>query len=201
MGVAPDEKPDDLENEVEQDEDEDEDDGPRDPTRKAPRRPPRAKYITAAGAGRLRDELDHLWKVERAKVTQAVHDAALLGDRSENADYIYGKRRLREIDRRVHFLTKRLEELIVVGAPPADVNRVFFGAWITVTDDDDVESKFRIVGPDEFDVETGLISLDSPVAKALLGKRLGDEAIVKRPKGETTYTIIAITYEPAAASP
>ena len=187
---------DDLEDEIE----EAEDDGPRDPTRKAPRRPPRANYITAVGAKRLRDELDYLWKVERAKVTQAVHDAALLGDRSENADYIYGKRRLREIDRRVHFLTKRLEELIIVGTAPADINRVFFGAWVTVTDDDDVQSKFRIVGPDEFDVDAGLISLDSPVAKALLGKRVGDEAIVKRPKGETIYTIIAIAYEPTVAS-
>src|SRR5688572_18657397 len=124
-------------------------------------RPPmRSSYITPEGAKRLRDELDRLWKVERPAVTQQVADAAALGDRSENAEYIYGKRRLREIDRRVRFLTKRLDELTVVNEAPKDPQRVFFGAWVTVEDDAGVEAEYRIVGPDEFDIDTGLISID-----------------------------------------
>ena len=155
---------------------------------------PRKSYITPEGARRLRDELDHLWKVERPAVTQQVADAAALGDRSENAEYIYGKRRLREIDRRVRFLTKRLDEVTVVSEPPADPERVFFGAWVRLEDEDGAEIEYRIVGPDEFDVEHGLISMDSPVARALLGKRLGDEVTVRRPKGEATYTIVGVRY-------
>lgn len=163
-------------------------------TRDRPPAPARSGYITAAGAKRLRDELDRLWKVERPAVTQQVADAAALGDRSENAEYIYGKRRLREIDRRVRFLTKRLDELTVVRDPPADPRRVFFGAWVTLEDDDGSEVAYRIVGPDEFDVDAGLISMDSPVAKALLGKREGDEVTVRRPKGDATYTIVGVRY-------
>jgi transcription elongation factor GreB len=157
--------------------------------------PPRAAYITPEGARRLRDELDHLWKVERARVTQQVADAAALGDRSENAEYIYGKRRLREIDRRVRFLTKRLDELTVVTEPPSDPRRVFFGAWVKLEDEDGSEIEYRIVGPDEFNLDQGLISLDAPVARALLGRREGDEVTVKRPRGDATYTIVGIRYE------
>src|SRR5207253_5949370 len=113
---------------------------------------PGSKYITAEGARRLREELDQLWRVERPKVTQAVSEAAAQGDRSENAEYIYGKRRLREIDSRVRFLRKRLDGMVVVDEPPSDPRRVFFGAWVTLESQDGVESSYRIVGPDEFDM-------------------------------------------------
>lgn len=167
-------------------------------TRYRPPRPPSAAYITAAGAARLQAELDHLWKVERPRVTQAVSDAAALGDRSENADYIYGKRRLREIDRRVRFLIKRLDVLEVVKEPPRDRGRVAFGAWVTLEDEDGAEVRYQIVGPDEFDAPSGRISLDSPVARALIGKRDGDEVTVRRPKGDITYTIVDVRYEQPA---
>lgn len=143
----------------------------------------------------MRDELFQLWSVERPRVTQEVADAAAQGDRSENAEYIYGKRRLRQIDSRVRFLTKRLEALTVVGEePPKDPRRVFFGAYVTLEDDDGDEHTYRIVGPDEFDVGKGWISMDSPVAKAVMTKREGDEVIVRRPKGDITYTIVTVAY-------
>lgn len=151
-------------------------------------------YITPEGAERLRKELHELWTQERPRVTQEVADAAAQGDRSENAEYIYGKRRLREIDRRVRFLAKRLDAVTVVSEPPSDRTRVFFGAWVTLEDDDGVQLTYRIVGPDESDVDKGWISIDAPVAKALLGKRDGDDVIVRRPKGEIAYTIVAIRY-------
>ncbi|HEX2691197.1 MAG TPA: transcription elongation factor GreB, partial [Kofleriaceae bacterium] len=131
-------------------------------------RPPPAqhsRYITPEGAKQLRAELDQLWSVERPRVTQEVADAAAQGDRSENAEYIYGKRRLREIDRRVRFLSKRLDEITVVSEPPSDPARVFFGAHITVETDDGEPRTYRIVGSDESDVDKGWISIDSPVAR------------------------------------
>jgi transcription elongation factor GreB len=152
-------------------------------------------YITAEGAKKLRAELDQLWCVERPRVTQEVADAAAQGDRSENAEYIYGKRRLREIDRRVRFLSKRLDEVTVVTEAPNDASRCFFGAYVTLADDDGQEITYRIVGPDESDVDKRWISMEAPVAKALLGKRDGDEVTVRRPKGDITYTITAIRYE------
>jgi len=127
-------------------------------------------------------------------VTQAVSDAAALGDRSENADYIYGKRRLREIDRRIEYLAKRLDVLTVVTEVPKDRGRVAFGAWVTLEDDDGGEAIYRLVGPDEFDPKQGWISIDSPVAKAVLGRREGDEVTVARPKGAATFTITAVRY-------
>ena len=135
---------------------------------------PGSPHITAQGAARLRDELQQLWKVERPQVTAAVNAAAKNGDRSENGDYIYGKRRLREIDRKVRYLSKRLEVLIVVKQLPTDQNRVYFGAWITVADDDGGEATYRIVGSDEINPALGYISVDSPMAKALLGKTCKD---------------------------
>jgi transcription elongation factor GreB len=152
------------------------------------------QYITPEGAKRLRAELDQLWTVERPRVTQEVADAAAQGDRSENAEYIYGKRRLREIDRRVRFLSKRLDDVTVVNEPPSDSSRVFFGAWVTLEDDGGHEVTYRIVGPDESDLDRGFISMEAPVAKALLGKRDGDDVTVRRPKGDITYTIMAIRY-------
>src|SRR6202163_4887643 len=113
--------------------------------------PPGSKYITPAGAARLRGELDDLWRRGRPQVTAAVAAAAAQGDRSENAEYTYGKRRLREIDRRVRFLRSRLEGMVVVDQPPADPARVFFGAWVLLESEDGAQSRYRIVGPDELD--------------------------------------------------
>jgi len=161
-------------------------------------RPPRPKssaYITPEGEKTLRAELHQLWKVERPQVVSVVHEAAKNGDRSENGDYIYGKRRLREIDSRVRYLGKRLEELKVITQKPDDTNRVFFGANVTVEDDDGNEQQFRIVGPDEFDLRQRKLSMDSPMARALLGKRLDDEIAVHSPEGDKSYVIVAIHYQ------
>lgn len=162
-------------------------------------RPPRPKgacYITPEGERALRAELHQLWKVERPRVTATVHEAAKNGDRSENGDYIYGKRRLREIDSRVRFLAKRLEELTVVSELPGDKGRIFFGAWVTLEDEDGGEQRYRVVGPDEFDLSQHKLSVDSPLARAMLGKRLGDELIVSTPTGERCYYVVAIDYQP-----
>ena len=161
-------------------------------------RPPRAKgspYITPEGAQRLREELNSLWKIERPQVTATVHAAALNGDRSENGDYIYGKKRLREIDRRVRFLQKRLDELHVVDTKPSDTGRIFFGCWIGLEDTQGVTHNYRIVGPDEFDLNQGLLSGDSPLGKALLGKTSGDTVHLKTPEGETEWHINSLTYD------
>lgn len=152
-------------------------------------------YITRAGFQKLTAELEWLWRRERPRVTEAVATAAALGDRSENADYIYGKKRLREIDRRIRFLTRRIDELIVVDpGRPAEADRVYFGAWVGLEDEQGGIVRYRIVGPDEFDAAAGLISVDSPVGRALMGKRLGDEVSVHRPRGEMHYTILSIDY-------
>jgi len=160
-------------------------------------RPPRNKaspYITPEGAQRLRNELTMLWKDERPKVTAVVHAAALNGDRSENGDYIYGKKRLREIDSRVRFLQKRLEELNVVDSVPSDPTKVYFGAHIMLEDGDGVSHQFRIVGPDEFNLSEGLLSCDSPLGRALLGKSQGDTVVVQTPEQETEWFIESIEY-------
>jgi transcription elongation factor GreB len=156
--------------------------------------PPSSKLITPEGMQALRAELDHLWRVERPKVTQAVSEAAALGDRSENAEYIYGKKRLREIDRRVRYLQKRIPDLKVVDRPPDDPARVYFGAWVRLEDEDGNEAEYRIVGPDEFDPHQGWISIDSPLARALLKKTVDDEVRVTLPKGEATYWVVAVRY-------
>ena len=161
--------------------------------REAP--PPGSKYVTPAGARRLREELEQLWRDERPRVTQAVAAAAAQGDRSENAEYTYGKRRLREIDRRVRFLRQRLEGMVIVDHPPADPTRVFFGAGVELEDDDGARARYRIVGPDEFDMVPGYISMDSPLGRALLRRALEDEVRVETPGGERSYLIVAIEYE------
>ncbi|HUH37644.1 MAG TPA: transcription elongation factor GreB, partial [Spongiibacteraceae bacterium] len=135
-----------------------------------------------------------LWKVERPEVTAVVHEAAKNGDRSENGDYIYGKRRLREIDRRVRYLSKRLDELEIVDRLPGDRSKVFFGAWVTVEDEAGETQRFRIVGPDEFDLSAGLLSMDSPLARALLGKQVDDEVSVRTPEGERVWYVAGIEY-------
>jgi transcription elongation factor GreB len=152
-------------------------------------------YITAAGYRKLQLELEHLWRVERPRVTQEVATAAAQGDRSENAEYIYGKKRLREIDRRVRFLGKRLDVVQVVTPSREQEGRVFFGASVTVEDEHGTRSTYRIVGSDEPDSQLGWISVESPVARALLGKSEGDVATVRRPKGEAELTIVTIRYE------
>jgi transcription elongation factor GreB len=162
-----------------------------------PRAPAGSKYITREGERRLRAELDELWRGERPRVTAAVAAAAAQGDRSENAEYTYGKRRLREIDRRVRYLRRRLHGMVVVEQPPNDPSRVFFGAWVLLEAEDGARARYRIVGPDEFDMAPGYISMDSPLGRALLTKRLDEEITVAAPGGERVYSIVAIEYEGA----
>jgi transcription elongation factor GreB len=159
-----------------------------------PPQKPGSQYITPEGARRLQEELDELWKNERPKVTQAVSEAAAQGDRSENADYIYGKRRLREIDSRVRFLRKRLDGMVVVSEPPSDPRRVFFGAWVTLESEDGSEAAYRIVGPDEFDMAPAYISMDSPLGRALLRRALDDDVTVELPGGARKFVIVEINY-------
>src|ERR1051325_83010 len=156
---------------------------------------PGSKYITPEGARKLNQELDELWRVERPRVTQAVSEAAAQGDRSENAEYTYGKKRLREIDRRVRLLRQRLDGGIVGGRPPAHPQRGFFGAWVSVEDDAGELSRYRIVGPDEFDAAPGYISMDSPLGRALMKKGLDDEVTVEVPGGERTLVIVDVEYQ------
>ena len=151
-------------------------------------------YITPDGFKKLTNELDFLWRVERKKVTEAVAAAAALGDRSENADYIYGKKRLREIDRRIRFLQKRIDELTVVDRTPDHDGKVYFGAWVTVEGDDGGEETYRVVGPDESDPERRFVSLDSPLGRVLLGREVGDSVTVRRPKGPRTLSVVGIRY-------
>jgi transcription elongation factor GreB len=159
-----------------------------------PPQPPASKYITPEGKQKLSEELDFLWHKRRPLVTKALSAAAAEGDRSENAEYIYRKKELREIDARVRHLRKRLDGMTVVDQPPSDPNKIFFGAWVQLADNDDKEYIYRIVGPDEFDPRLGYISMDSPMGKALLGKMLDDEFSLVLPDGEAYYTVLAISY-------
>ena len=151
-------------------------------------------YITPEGHTHLREELNYLWKIKRPEVTQAVAEAAAMGDRSENAEYIYGKKQLMQIDSRLRFLQKRLNEVSVVDRVPEDTSKVFFGAWVDLEDDDGNEYMYRIVGRDEFDPRKDYISIDSPMARALIGRAEGDEVVVNRPEGTATFTIKSIRY-------
>ena len=154
-------------------------------------------YITRVGAKRLQDELLRLRTVERPVVVRDVADAAAQGDRSENAEYIYGKRRLREIDRRVRFLSKRLDELTIVNERTRDPSSVFFGAYVTLFDiESERELRYRIVGPGEASTDKGTISVTSPVAKAIIGRSVGDEVQVHAPGGVKTYEISAVGCAP-----
>lgn len=159
-------------------------------------RPPQSRgspYITRAGFDALTLEFQALWKL-RGEVVTALSAAAAEGDRSENAEYIYRKKQLREIDRRIRYLKKRLDELKVVDAPPSDRGRIFFGAWVTLEDENGNEVRYRIVGPDEFDPDKGYISLDSPVARALMKKAIDDEVIVDLPGGTRHFFVTEIDY-------
>jgi transcription elongation factor GreB len=154
----------------------------------------RPGHITAAGYRALQEEAEQLWTVERPKLVKSVAAAAAEGDRSENAEYIYGKRKLAEIDRRLSYLGKRLTVLTVVDGAPAADGRVHFGAFVTLEDEHGTEVCYQIVGSDETEANQKRISMDAPLARALLGKREGDEVTVERPKGEMTYAIVDVRY-------
>jgi transcription elongation factor GreB len=153
-------------------------------------------YITPKGHKKLTDELEHLLRTERPEVTRLVQWAASNGDRSENADYLYGKKRLREIDRRVRFLTQRLDAAVVVDPAKINSTRVQFGATLAVVDEEGNEKTYSIVGVDEVDTAKGRISWQSPIGRALIGKEEGDEVLVKIPAGEVTLEIVNIIYQP-----
>ena len=161
-----------------------------------PPQKPGSKYITPEGKKRLADEFEFLWRSKRPEVTAALAAAAAEGDRSENAEYIYRKKQLREIDSRIHHLKERLEDIVVVDTKPSNEAQVFFGAWVRLEDEEGNVSEYRIVGPDESDSAKGHISMDSPIARALMKKMEGDEVVVKRPKGEAVFTIVKVRYEP-----
>lgn len=153
-----------------------------------------ANYLTPEGAKKLADELNHLMSVARPKIVQEVADAAAQGDRSENAEYIYGKKKLREIDRRVRFLTKRLESAVVVKPGEVTGNKIRFGAKVEVRDENGKESRYLLVGPDEADPAQGKLSFQSPLGKALMNKQVGDVIVVTRPMGEIEIEITAVSY-------
>jgi len=158
-------------------------------------RPKISNYITAAGEKRLREELNYLWRTERPQITQSVSEAAAMGDRSENAEYIYGKKRLREIDRRVRHLRKRLELLTVVSTPPSDPSKIYFGAWVALEDEQGKEYRFKLIGPDEVGDAIGYISIDAPLGRALLGKAADDEISIDTPSGHKLWYVIGVSYE------
>ena len=163
-----------------------------------PPQPVGSKYITAEGHKRLTEEHDYLWRKKRPEVTRILSEAAAEGDRSENAEYIYRKKELREIDARVRFLRKRLDDMVIVDRIPKDTGKVYFGAWVTIENEAGDENTYRIVGPDEFDPKLGYISMDSPMGKALLGKTLDDEFRITLENKEglktTLYIINEISY-------
>ena len=163
-----------------------------------PPQPVGSKYITVEGHKRLTEEHDYLWKKKRPEVTRILSAAAAEGDRSENAEYIYRKKELREIDARVRFLRKRLDDMVIVDRIPTDTDKVYFGAWVTIEDNKGIEKTYRLVGPDEFDPKLGYISMDSPMGKALLGKSLDDEISItvdtKNGQQSSSYIINEIRY-------
>jgi transcription elongation factor GreB len=153
-------------------------------------------YITAAGAEALQTELRHLWKTERPEVVKALSAAAAEGDRSENAEYIYRKKQLGGIDRRIRYLGKRLDRIQIVDRIPEDRHRIRFGAWVDLEDQADSSlRRYRIVGADEIDAKAGWISVDSPVAKCLLGAGKGDKVSVRTPHGKHRYRVISVSYD------
>lgn len=159
-------------------------------------RPPQPKtspYITREGYVALQLEEKSLWQ-RRKEVTRAVTAAAAEGDRSENAEYIYRKKELREIDRRIRYLQKRLPDLKIVDSIPDNPRQIFFGAWVLLQDEQDQEHTYRIVGPDEFDSSSEFISMDSPMARALLKKEIDDEVVVQTPNGQVHYRVIDVKY-------
>lgn len=165
----------------------------RDPA-KDPRQEKKSNLITPQGFARLKGIHDHLSRVRRPELSAKVGEAAALGDRSENADYTYNKKELNRVIARIRYLGKRLDELQVVDRLPADTDRVYFGAYVTLEDEDGEEMAIRLVGHDETDTAKRWISVDAPLARALLGKALDEEVTVAAPGGETTYVITVIDY-------
>jgi transcription elongation factor GreB len=155
-----------------------------------------SNYITPEGVERMRQELQQLWEVERPRVTQEVSDAAALGDRSENAEYIYGKKRLREIDRRIGWLSRKLETLTVIAPKGPGETKVYFGAYVRLKSSTGGEMRYQIVGPDEIDLDAGRISIDSPLGQSLRGAEVGDTILVKRPIGDIEYEVMEVRYIP-----
>ncbi|MEM9533798.1 MAG: transcription elongation factor GreB [Pseudomonadota bacterium] len=153
-----------------------------------------SRYITPAGHAALKAEFERLWRRERPAVTRALQAAAAEGDRSENAEYIYRKKQLREMDRRIRYLSKRLDVLTVVREQPRDQSRVFFGAQVGIRGEDGTDREYRLVGVDETDTGRGAISIDSPMARALLGRSVGDDVRVPTPEGEADYEVLSIRY-------
>jgi transcription elongation factor GreB len=153
-------------------------------------------YMTPEGAAKLQEELDDLWKVQRPRVTQAVADAAAQGDRTENADYIYGKKKLREIDARVRWIQKRLDAAVIVERKPGEEDKVFFGAYVRLQNPEGRIIDYRLVGPDDLDLEKNMITLQSPIGRALKGKQKGEKVKVRLPRGETEFTILDVSYTP-----
>ena len=156
----------------------------------------KSSLITRAGKEQLEQELRYLWRVRRPEVTQAVSEAAALGDRSENAEYKEGKRLLREIDRRIRYLSKRLEVLKVVDYSPEQEGKAFFGAWVELENEEGDIIQCRIVGADEIDVKNNHITIDSPMARAMIGRQVDDEIVVHAPSGAKIWLINKIQYEP-----
>ena len=165
-------------------------------TRTRPDTSKKTGYITADGYRRLEEEASFLWNDKRPTVVRALSEAAAEGDRSENAEYIYRKKQLREIDSRLRFLGNRLDALKIVSEKPKADGRVYFGSYVTLEDEDGQIVRYRIVGPDEWDIDRGEISMDSPIARALLGKQVDDEVTVRRPKGEICYAITDVSVDP-----
>ncbi len=158
--------------------------------------PPRLRYITPEGFRRLAAEHERIWTVLRPRVVAEVEAAAALGDRSENAEYIYGRRRLRELDRRLRLLAERMDGLTVLDPRPHPSGRAYFGAWVTVEDEKGEERTWRLVGSDEFDVAAGLLSVEAPLGRALLGRRDGDVVRVDRPAGPAELTVVEVRWQP-----
>ena len=153
-------------------------------------------YVTPEGYRRFEEEADRLWNIDRPKMAKAVQIAAAEGDRSENAEYQYSKQRLAAIDRRLRFLGQRLKALTIVDEKPPNDGRVYFGCWVTIEDEEGTELTYRLVGPDEIDAEKKWISMDSPMGKSLMGRHVGDEMTVQRPRGEVTCKIVEVRSTP-----
>ena len=163
-------------------------------SRYRPPQPTSTPIITPEGFQALQEEHDTLRSKTRPEVVKALSAAAAEGDRSENAEYIYRKKQLREIDRRLRYLMKRLEVLKVAGSSPTDASKIYFGAWVELADEAGNEVEYRIVGPDEWDVDKGWISIDSPVARGLMTKTEGDEVCVDTPNGQTRWEVLSVRY-------
>jgi transcription elongation factor GreB len=162
-----------------------------------PRQPPRpTRHITPEGFRKIAAEHEHIWKVLRPRIVAEVEAAAALGDRSENAEYIYGKRKLRELDRRLRFLSERMDELLVVEPRPHPSGRAYFGAWVAVEDEAGQERCYRLVGEDEADPAAGLLSVKAPLGRALLGRAEGDVARFERPGGAVEVTVVEVRWAP-----